>query len=116
MAATKIKGKVLTKQVSHNSPISLSDNKCEEELNVNAPPVRPIGKPPPSREFKVARWPTGQKKVEKKVQNKEVISLVSSDGRSGSEYLEEDGVPNGDSDYEDDTLSKKRKARSDSTS
>lgn len=118
VAATKIKGKgkVSTKQTSHDPAISLSDDEFVEE----APPVRPIGPPPPSREFKVVKLLTSQKKVEKKVvkkaSNKEVISLLSSDGRSGSECPEEDGASNGHSDYEDDVSSKKRKARSDGTS
>ncbi|KAG1719294.1 hypothetical protein EDD22DRAFT_963314, partial [Suillus occidentalis] len=116
----KGKGKVSTRQTSHHPTISLSDNESAEELDTIAPPARPIGPPPPSREFKVVKLPTSQKKVEKKVpkkvSNKEVISLLSSDGRSGSECPEEDGASNGHSDYEDESSSKKRKARSDGTS
>lgn len=124
VAVTKIKGKgkgkVSTRQTSHHPTISLSDDESAEELDTIAPPARPIGPPPPSREFKVVKLPTSQKKVEKKVpkktSNKEVISLLSSDGRSGSECPEEDGASNGHSDYEDESSSKKRKARSDGTS
>ncbi|KAG2363350.1 hypothetical protein BDR07DRAFT_1483838 [Suillus spraguei] len=122
VAVTKIKGKgkVSTRQTSHHPAISLSDDESAEELDTVAPPARPIGPPPPPGSFKVVKLPTSQKKVEKKVpkkaSNKEVISLLSSDGRSGSECPEEDGVSNGHSDYEDESSSKKRKARSDGTS
>lgn len=106
-AATQIKGKTSKKA----STLPSSDNESDNEPNAAAL-VRP--KPPPSREFKVVARPTGQKKVEKK---KEVI-LVSSDSLSGSEDLDKDmeEAATHDTDYEDDVLSKKRKAKSEGTS
>ncbi|KAG1784330.1 uncharacterized protein HD556DRAFT_1315168 [Suillus plorans] len=67
----------------------------------------------PSREFKVVKCPTGQKKVDK-----EVISLASSDTPSGSEDLDENLEESVvlDSDYQDDVSSKKRKAKSEGAS
>ncbi|KAG1812851.1 uncharacterized protein BJ212DRAFT_1482912 [Suillus subaureus] len=105
-AATQIKGKT-SKKASILPP---SNNESDNEPNV-AVLVHP--KPPPSWEFKVVACLTGQKKVEKK---KEVI-LVSSDSPSGSEDLNEDmeEAATHDTDYEDDVLSKKQKAKSEGT-
>ncbi|KAG0694536.1 hypothetical protein DFH29DRAFT_815240, partial [Suillus ampliporus] len=104
MATTRIKGKSSKKApMLPASTISLSEDEPQaaDDLNVDASPVHPAVKPPPSREFIVVQRPTGQKKVDKKVDkkadkkvnkkvNKEVISLMSSDGQSGSEGPDED--------------------------
>ncbi|KAG1779267.1 hypothetical protein EV702DRAFT_1195243 [Suillus placidus] len=110
-ATTKIKGKTSKKA----STLPPSDNESDDEPNV-AVPVCP--KPPPTRAFKVVARPTGQKKVEKKSEEKKVvISLVSSDTPSASEDEDlEKAVNHDDTDYEDDISSKKRKAKSEGTS
>ncbi|KAG1817888.1 hypothetical protein EV424DRAFT_1347781 [Suillus variegatus] len=97
------------------STTSLAD-KSDDKPSVAAP-VHP--QPPPSREFKVVKRPTGQKKV-----YKEVISLASSRELRGYGYrwgtedldenLEESVIL--DSDYQDDVSSKKQKAKSEGTS
>ncbi|KAG1855716.1 hypothetical protein DFJ58DRAFT_841014 [Suillus subalutaceus] len=112
-------------EASHTSPTPLPDDhdSGDNDSDTNPSTVRPILKPPPSREFKVVRPPKSQKKDEKKIIKKnlkEVVSPMSSNlsnPRSDSEQPDDDDGVKNDSDYENDSApSKKRKAKSEVTS
>ncbi|KAG1723674.1 uncharacterized protein EDB91DRAFT_1087746 [Suillus paluster] len=109
-AVTKRKGKTSQKAPAFcTSPISLSDNSGDSNSDdPSGPPIKPIGRPPPSREFKVVVLPKQQMKVMKP---KEVISLVSSNAQSDNGTTKE-----ADSNYEDKAVSKKWKAKSEASS
>lgn len=109
-ATSIVKGKTSKKASALPASTTSLADESDDEPSVSAP-VRP--QPPPSREFKVVKRPTGQKKVDK-----EVISLASSDTPSGSEDLDENLEESVvlDSDYQDDVSSKKRKAKSEGAS
>ncbi|KAG1897604.1 uncharacterized protein F5891DRAFT_1191808 [Suillus fuscotomentosus] len=109
-ATSIVKGKTSKKALALPASTTSLADESDDEPSVSAP-VCP--QPPPSREFKVIKRPTGQKKVDK-----EVISLASSDTPSGSEDLDENLEESVilDSDYQDDVSSKKWKAKSEGAS
>ncbi|KAG2365061.1 hypothetical protein BDR07DRAFT_1374536 [Suillus spraguei] len=108
-AITKRKGKTFQDaSVFCDSPLTLSDDSGNSDSNGSTClPNIPIGRPP-AHKFKVVQLP----KQQKVMKPKEVMSLISSDAKSGSG----NGTTKANPNYKDKATSKKQKAKSEGSS